>query len=401
MLQLPNSWFKSALWLFLIAAIYGLLLRYMQWQDIDGVNYKFLLHGHSHLAQLGWGFLLTSGSLLLFAKLSPGKEIWYRIIYWIIISTSAGMAATFPIQGYAGLSIAFSSIHVVGCYLFAYRFLKDITTKGNPFLKWGVIWMVVSTLGIWSIPIVTITLGKTHALYSLAVQFFLHMQFNGWFTYATIGVLIQYLRSQNSQISIPKTAFWLFQAALILTYFISISWNTISVAPDVLLPIGSVFQLLAITIMIGKFHPAIKRSFTKTTWHNWLIYIGLIGICIKVIIQLTLAIPNVMTVTYGVRPLLIGFIHLIMLGSVTMSLVGLLLKQKSLPSNPVSKTGWIIFVTAFLLTEGLLFSQGIGRAFQLFRWPNFAKWMFLVSCLLPLGILVVLGGFIKPKNKSN
>jgi hypothetical protein len=99
--------------------------------------------------------------------------------------------------------------------------------------------------------------------------------------------------------------------------------------------------------------------------------------------------------------LLIGFIHLIMLGSVTMSLVGLLLKQKSLPSNPVSKTGWIIFVTAFLLTEGLLFSQGIGRAFQLFRWPNFAKWMFLVSCLLPLGILVVLGGFIKPKNKSN
>ncbi len=42
---------------FLIAALMGLALRYSFINPI-GVNYRFLTHAHSHVAMLGWVYLM-------------------------------------------------------------------------------------------------------------------------------------------------------------------------------------------------------------------------------------------------------------------------------------------------------------------------------------------------------
>ncbi|WHT39356.1 hypothetical protein QNH98_01180 [Myroides sp. mNGS23_01] len=93
---------------FLIAALLGLLLRGAFVFPIEGMTFLYVLHGHSHVALLGWLYLLVY--LLLvdqFALENPREERFYRRLFWVTQVAVLGMAVTFPFQGYAAPSIFF------------------------------------------------------------------------------------------------------------------------------------------------------------------------------------------------------------------------------------------------------------------------------------------------------
>ena len=52
--MVSSKLFKVALTFFLISAVLGVLLRMTFFHPIAGLNYKFLLHTHSHIVLLGW-----------------------------------------------------------------------------------------------------------------------------------------------------------------------------------------------------------------------------------------------------------------------------------------------------------------------------------------------------------
>jgi len=62
---------------FLIAALMGLALRF-SFLDSIGVNYRFLTHAHSHVAMLGWVYLMiyTLFFIILF-RIKPQYTIAY------------------------------------------------------------------------------------------------------------------------------------------------------------------------------------------------------------------------------------------------------------------------------------------------------------------------------------
>ncbi|MCI0448296.1 MAG: hypothetical protein L0Y79_00735 [Chlorobi bacterium] len=102
-------------------------------KDFGFFNFQYLLHSHSHAAMLGWVF--TSLFILLLNCYLP-NEIFskkFDVIFWLIQLSVWGQLLSFAIQGYAGISIAFSTLHIILSYFFIYYFYKE--TKSNPSLK--------------------------------------------------------------------------------------------------------------------------------------------------------------------------------------------------------------------------------------------------------------------------
>lgn len=392
-----HRWFRVALLFFLLAAVFGTLMRYYYLREIPFLDYRHILHAHSHVAQMGWAFMLTGGAMLFF--ISPGTAAarpYYRI-FWLNTLSGAGMAITFLLQGYALPSIVFSTLHIVAAYLFAYRFLRDIrmsgTDAGNRFTRWSIYWMLVSTLGIWAIPIVSSTLGKMHELYYMSVQFFLHFQFNGWFTYAILAVWQHFLHKNGKGIEVPPAAFWLLQLSLVLTYALSVTWSTPLSLIFYLNSLGVVIQAAALFLILRVFF-RIQNPFKGIAhWTDLLFALGLLCLIIKAVAQLAVAMPVVAEVSYTIRNYIIGFIHLVMLGSVTFTLAAILSKHSVLPSNRTSKAGWLLLSIGFLLKEILLFGQGTLLWMEQGFAPYYHETLFGVTALLPLALIVIISGY--------
>src|SRR5690606_24662500 len=110
---------------FFIAAVMGLLLRYAFVQPIE-VNYRYLTHAHSHAAMLGWVYLMLF--TLIVHYFIPIKKPIYNRLFWITELAVIGMLVSFPFQGYAAVSISFSTLHIFCSYYFAYLIFKHHKT---------------------------------------------------------------------------------------------------------------------------------------------------------------------------------------------------------------------------------------------------------------------------------
>ena len=147
---------KKWVWLsfvyLILVGLLGCLLRLIFFYPIEGVNFKYFLHGHSHLAFLGWIFNAFFAALIF--TYIPKKARTYKLLFWLLQVAVLGMLITFPIQGYAAASITFSTLHIFLSYWFAGKFLRDTSAKrlgSSPFslafVRWGLLFMVLSSIG--------------------------------------------------------------------------------------------------------------------------------------------------------------------------------------------------------------------------------------------------------------
>ncbi|MCB0396455.1 MAG: hypothetical protein KDD36_07365 [Flavobacteriales bacterium] len=278
--------------------------------------------------------------------------------------------------------------------MFLKAIIKRSPSESKVFFKWGVIWMVVSSLGIWSLGVTSSLLGKLHPLFYASVQFFLHFQFNGWFTYTTIGLLIHYLNRSGKQVKIPGYVFVLIQLSLLLTYTLSITWSNPLEILFHLNALGVILQLIGYGLVLKDiFKVLFSGKKPWSTWSDRLILAGLFSLLFKILIQALVVWPSVAVISYTIRNYVIAFIHLIMLGSITFSICGILLKEQVLPLNRTAKTGWILLLAGFLLTEFTLFGQGtmfwMGQGFI----PGYYLILLVFTLLIPLSIIFILRGF--------
>lgn len=403
---LPNMWIKWAVFFFFVAALFGLALRYFFIGHLPAfVDYKNILHAHSHLALLGWGYLLVSGMLLFTFVPQPLRRNSYKIILILNILANLGMMATFPVQGYGPGSIAFSTLHLLVSYVFAFRFLKDIKgLTSTPYLsliKYGVRWMVLSSVGLWSIAPVGIILGKLHPLYHLSVQWFLHFQLQGWFVYCLLGLLLFFLKKGNNLLSFSKKEELYLHLSLFLTFggtiFHSYAWmgwywlNLIGVG----LQAYVFFRLL-----LPLWNCTFSNFYLAEKWVKRLIALGIISLLLKATLQLILVIPDVLAASHYIRSYVIAFIHLILLGAVTFGIGGMAIQSRIFPSNTASISGWYILASGFLITELLLFGQGTLAWAKWGSIPAYHQIMFFGSLLFPIGLGMVFVSFYTKGQKD-
>lgn len=386
--------FQVAIGFFLLAALLGALMRFIYLQEIAFLDYKHILHAHSHIAMLGWGFTALGGTMVFFMLTKHHSIVPYRNALLVNTVAGLGMFITFLYQGYGALSIAFSTLHVFVAYYFSWHFLNDIkiepSSNAKTFAKWAVYLMLLSTLGLWSIAPVSMLLGKLHPLYFASIQFFLHFQFNGWFMYGILALLFKYSENNGRIVHLPKYTFLILQISAVLTYALSITWSTPASVLFYLNSVGVVLQLIAFAMLLRGFLKNGKFNIPKGGVVYWLLLTGILSILFKILIQGAVAIPFIAQVSYTIRNFVIGFIHLMMLGGFSLTLIALLLHQQILPDTKVALKGYKTLMLGFVLTEAILFVQGILLWGEKGFFPLYHEILFGITLLLPLSLILIL-----------
>ena len=393
-----KNWLRIALLNFLMAAIMGATMRFAFVDELRWLDYRNMMHGHSHVAMLGWIYMALYALLIHYflPKEKQGAN-FYKKLFWFTEATVVGMAVAFPIQGYAGFSIAFSSLHIIASYLFMWRFLKDAKTVNKGlysfrFLRAALWFMVLSTVAIWCMPIFMKMDLRGSALYYGAVQFYLHFQFNGWIIFAILGLFFKMAEFHN--LPIPSRLygrfFYLLTASCFLTYLLAVTWSTPLPILFWINSFGVVLQSAALIyfwLLYKGMRPFLDGHFSG--WPRNLFLLALISFFIKIMIQASVVVPHIATVAYTIRNFVLGFIHLLLLGMASCFILGFAANENLISlSSKTAKCGLAILLAGIILSEFILFGQGVLLWGEMGFLPAYYIMIFGVSVLMPIGLVV-------------
>ena len=384
----------TAIFYFFIAASLGLFLRLFPVIEIDA-TYRFIVHTHSHIALIGWVYIgLTFLIYHLFSEKSEKNKKKYQHIFWFTQFTIIGMLISFPFQGYALFSILFSTLFLIASYWF-YAFFRKTTKKHSntpayKFIHTSLLFMIISSIGPWSLGAIMNTLGNSTHWYKNAIYFYLHFQYNGWFVFALLGVFF-YVVAQL-KISIPNkqlnSFYKLFFTSCLLTFFLSVLWMGPHPLLFIIAGIGAVLQVIALIKFIRivqQINPSLKQKTNPIVYKS--LKLAFLFFLLKITLQTISAIPFFAALIPQILDFVIAYLHLTFLGVVSLALFGFLahFKLMKLP------TVWThIYVLGFVLSEVLIFYKGVVTWKVLGILDNYYPLLILCSSLMPIGIAGVL-----------
>ncbi len=383
-----------ALLYFFFAACLGLFLRFFPVANFNA-TYKFIVHTHSHIALLGWVYTALI-SVIHHIYFDDKKKHRYSQLFWFTQFTIIWMLFTFPFQGYALYSIIFTTLFLLASYGFTFSFFKHIkphlkTTISYKFIRFSLLLMLLSSIGPWVLGIIMASLGKTSVWYKIAIYFYLHFQYNGWFIFALFGFFFYFLEKNNINFNSKKSKqfFMLMKISVFLTFFLSVLFTKPPVYFYFLGGVGSILQIIGILLFIKLLQPIKRVIFgsidTKLT--AVLLKTSVFLFMLKIGLQAISAFPYFANLATQQLDFVIGYIHLTFLGVVSISLFAFLYEFKLLN---FSKTGFYLFFTGFLTSEIFIFYKGFSTWLRWYFPDNYYSYLIIASSFMPLGILVIL-----------
>lgn len=181
----------------------------------------------------------------------------------------------------------------------------------------------------------------------------------------------------------------MFAAACVPAYFLSALWLPIPLWVYVMVVIAA-FSQLAGWIMILQ-QVKIQLPFIKVaanTLSRWILLLSTIALTIKLLLQLGSTIPSLSNIAFGFRPIVIGYLHLILLGVITLFLLGFMLAEKSIMPNPVTSWGIKVFTAGVIINELFLMTQGI-TAMNYQPLPFINEALLFAACIIFTGIILL------------
>lgn len=390
-----QRYFKIASLNLLLVAAIGVILRYKIAFSLPFIDQKNLLHGHSHFAFAGW--ITHALMLLLVNYLAKQKdEPAYKKYRWLInanLITAYGMLISFPLQGYGLYSIIFSTLSIFVSYAFAILYWKDLNSLpekkvSHSWMKAALLFNVLSSAGAFSLAYMMATKNIHQNWYLAAVYFFLHFQYNGWFLFACMGLATEKLFKKVPS-NILKKIFWLFAAACIPAYFLSALWLPIPVWVYVLVVMAAFSQLAGWIITIQQIKKqSVFTGVAISSLSRWILLLSSIALSIKLLLQLGSTIPSLSKIAFGFRPIVIGYLHLILLGVITLFLLGFMLAEKYIQPNQLSSRGIKIFTAGVIINELFLMIQGVA-AMSYRPVPFINEALLLAAAIIFTGIILL------------
>ncbi|SET54253.1 hypothetical protein [Hymenobacter actinosclerus] len=398
---LPDSWPPARRWVqvalinLVVAALLGALMRYIFLWEVPGVEYRNIMHAHSHGAMLGWVYLVLFTGYVLLA--GPARRV-YTYLFWATQLTVVAIFVLFALQGYSASSIAATSLHVLLSYVAVALLWPDLRrrlagTVALPYLLAGLGSIVLSTLGLWALGIIMSSKPPNMTLFYLAIQFFLHGQLNGWFMFGTLGLVVAYFEKQQLPLNRPRLrqAFILLLCSLLPTYGLAVAWAERHPAIYAVTALGVLLQLLGVVQWLRAVWPALQQLTARLApllRGLWAFGIG--SLAFKALVHAAVAVPYVAVMSFTVRNFVIGFVHLVTLGATTLTLLALLHGQGLLSlRGRVARLGAWLLLAGFVLTEMLLFLQGLMLWLDWSFIPSYHTVLLLATLLLPAGALLL------------
>jgi hypothetical protein len=390
-----HRWIRIALFNLLLVATIGVILRYKIAFSLPFVDQKHLLHGHSHFAFSGWVSQILMVLMIDHLSGNFGEKIYtrYRWVLYANLITAYGMLLTFPVQGYGLFSIIFSTLSIFVSYAFAVMCWKDltkskVTTVSHLWFKAALLFNAISSLGAFSLAIMMATKNLHQNWYLAAVYFFLHFQYNGWFFFACMGLITEKLFPRSNS-CVLKKIFRLFAGACVPAYLLSTLWMQMPLWIYLLVVIAAFAQIAGWIWMIRVIKPQMAEVNKKfSVLSQWLLGLSAIAMSLKFLLQLASTIPSLSTLTFGFRPVVIGYLHLVLLGCITLFILGYIFANKLIVLNKNAFRGVIIFTSGIFINEALLMIQGIS-AMEYINVPFINELLLSAAVILFTGLVVL------------
>lgn len=363
MKQVAYTAFRLALFNLAIQATLGLLLRYLAWQPFVGIIYKNLLFGHGHFGMAGWVFTALFSLLLL--NFGP-QQINARPYKIALLATQAGaygMLFTFPFQGYGAASIAFSQLYVLAGYALAFLLYRD--TKADrrlsaKCLRTALLLLVGSSLGPYVLGVLMARKVTDPAIINNVAYFYLHFQYNGWFVFALMALGVRLLEQYaGDEILAQAHSFYRLQTiAVVPAYLLSILWAQPPAWVYGVAFTAAVLQLVSLYPLFG----IVKRTWrllqAQSTVLKMLIAVAVLSLIAKILLQFASAFPAIAALAYMHRPFIIAYLHLVLVGAISFSLLAFFIYHQQLQQAKLIHTALAVFGGGYLLSQLLLVGEG-------------------------------------------
>lgn len=389
-------WLNFSLVNLLIVAFLGLAMRYKIGFEFPYFNQKNIQHAHSHFAFLGW-ITHTLFVLIIYVLFESGITINTKNYRRLIIANlvcAYGMLVSFNIQGYGMVSIILSSLAIGVNYVFGYYLFKDVKRLGKDkvgknWFKAALLFSVISSFGTFSLAYMMASKNYDQNRYLASVYFYLHFQYNGFFTFACMGLLLSKLRDWLPAFRYNSTVFWLFFLACIPAFFLSILWADLPVWLYVGVVIAAFSQMFAWGIFLVEIRKSIQLKSEEFKKGFYVFLLVAAAFTVKLLLQLGSTIPVLSKLAFGFRPIVIAYLHLILLAVISVFLLNYIYTLQLIHINKTARRALIVFVTGVFLNEIVLAVQGIA-SFSYTIVPYVNEILFAIAVLIFFGIFFLL-----------
>ncbi|MBL1408085.1 hypothetical protein [Sphingobacterium faecale] len=392
--------------LMLVAAL-GLLMRSMVIFPQTWLNQKFILHAHSHFAFSGW----ISHMLMLFmAMVALRREPdaclpkRYQLLLGANMLASYGMLFCFSWQGYGRYSIIFSTLTILLSYVFVGMLWRTVGQAAlSPLVrKWfraALVFLVLSSVGTFYLAYLQATHNVDGDKQLSAVYFFLHFQYNGWFFFACMGLWHHWLASHKIEVSGGTILYRFFALTCVPAYLLSLLWMDLPVWLYVILGMAVVCQNVSWFYWVVGMVQGVKRGKgIQPVWLRSVLLCVLLAACLKLLLYVMALIPTFQQLTYSFRPIVIGYLHLVLLGIITLFILGFVFLNAVARETPLTKWALISFIVGIVGNESLLLLEGV-TGMQGVYIPYIPLGLAVVALLLFLSIgLLWISIFLGRKN---
>jgi len=391
-------WLKFSLINLLIVALLGLLMRYKIGFEFPFLDQKNLQHSHSHFAFAGWiSHTLMVLMVWFLEKRAKKKEqkinrlFSYNMLLTSNLICAYGMLIFFIFQGYAAMSIIFSTASILVAYVFGYQYWKDLkmvdqTLFSVNWFKAAVFFNIISSLGTFALAYMMITKNIHQKEYLASIYYYLHFQYNGWFFFACMGLLADFFDLKTSDHPFYKKSFWLFFIACIPAYFLSTLWLDLPLWIYILTLIAAFFQVYAwsvFLIVLLKTKKTILKNYPF--FLRYIIVFIAVACSVKLLLQLGSTIPALSKLAFGFRPIVIAYLHLVLLAIISLFLLFYVFANHFFFIQKPIKFGIILFSIGVFLNEMILAVQGV-TSFSYTIIPFVNELLFSAAVVLVLGI---------------
>ncbi len=375
-----------------IVALLGLLMRYKIAFSLPLLEQKHIQHAHSHFAFTAW--ISQALYLMLIHFLESNTSIdtkKYNGILWVNTFLSIGMMISFILKGYHISSNTFSFSIIITSLFFTYHFIKDSKKfeAHKSIKKWfyaGLLFNILSTFGTFYLAYMMINKVFHQETQLASVYFYLHFQYNGWFIFTCLGMMFYQL---NKSITIRNQGrlFWMFFISTFPNYFLSILWLKIPIVLYALVIVTSFVQLLVwLYILFEIYRNRSIFKVIKDQYFKSILVVLISSFTIKLTLQLLSTIPSISHLAYSLRPIVIAYLHLVLLVIISLFILQYFTKYILKVNTPLAL---FIFMICILANELLLGIQGFAGIFTI-SIPNIHYYLFGVSVFILASVLYTL-----------
>lgn len=404
-----KRWIEVALVNFCVVALAGFTMRYKINFRLPVVNQRYLMHGHSNFAFVGWvamALMVLMVRHLIRNNVQTNYKKYNRILLADLIAAYGAFVA-FIIQGYDFWSNTFSLISILISYFFIYYYWKDLNKVENGnysaiwWLKAGLVLWAFSSLGAIWLAYLLANFVKIQDLYFAALYFFLHFQYNGWFLFVCFGVFFSYMHRLGLDVEKQsKRLFYVMAVLVIPSYFLSIFWLDLPAYMHWTANISGISQIVILVLFLDVLRKVIgSRDVKFHSATKWLWTLVSIAFILKITLMMLSVIPYLSHFAFGYRPVVIGYLHLSFVGVTSLFIFGYINEFIHRFKGRVRTSGAVIFVIGFIAQELILMFQGLeAMNVEPVRSANIL--LFYSAVLMVVGLVWITYGVIRTSKRE-